>query len=839
MAVSNDEIKELIEGRFQSGNNGQPQRIVFWIDEKKEFIGDIENYAFDDITLIQLNGFNSFETKYRIEHENPESKFLIYVPYRLPPDEKNILADTVHYSKPFFCADRDSMLCDELGIPDLNKELVSKYAAFFKSAERRKKFIRLGLDCNERKDIILSMMCIATGSESYEFYNVLRKVLLDYAESLENESDSDSLATLDAFDLTDEFWNYCEEEYGIKERTLGGLVRTLFITYASEKMPFDNKKEFCQYISKKSNRVHVFVNSMYSDSKVADVAEYLSDYVYGKMKLIAEFIDTLDSKAIVESDAFRGIDTILISRSISLMVGSHKPMNSSDRAMIGRRLLLHYGNEFEHEYSLILWGSLFLEEIEHFQSSVIDGMSASQIIEQYVNRWYNVDRSYRKFIINMDNILEKTSEMESLIDYIENTYNNVFLNIVTSKLCSKISKYNDLPIPYQTEFYRRNISESKTTTVVIISDGLRYECATELQDMLSKNSKVRESPKLKHMVSTLPSLTRFGMAALLPNNGLQINGNERSVKIDGMSTEMPNRENVLRSFNPDSVAIKYTDLKDMKTLNLRAVCSGKHVMYVYHDRIDGPSHTDEKGVFESCERAFEEIIDMITRITSRLGYTRFIITSDHGFIYRRRNLEELDKISLLGADESGRRFAIAPSSTDYDRSVKIPLDYLHEENKDIATFSPDCSGVYKVQGAGLNYIHGGLSLQEIIVPVLEVTSKREKVETEYVGLKIFSKPTIKTKKVAINIGQDNPVSEKYREAQYKLYFEDEDHVKVSDVQMLLANKTDDQDMLFRVKFTMSIDNGKVHLIARNTNDEDSICLDEEYNVKIMLSDLGF
>lgn len=50
------------------------------------------------------------------------------------------------------------------------------------------------------------------------------------------------------------------------------------------------------------------------------------------------------------------------------------------------------------------------------------------------------------------------------------------------------------------------------------------------------------------MLGIFPTITPFGMAALLPNNGLQteIRNNNLKVLIDGESTDMPNREKVLQ-----------------------------------------------------------------------------------------------------------------------------------------------------------------------------------------------------------------------------------------------------------------------------------------------------
>jgi len=78
-------------------------------------------------------------------------------------------------------------------------------------------------------------------------------------------------------------------------------------------------------------------------------------------------------------------------------------------------------------------------------------------------------------------------------------------------------------IDNQSKFYniyidnilRRN---DRDKVAVIISDGLRYETAVELKDVINKST--IGTIELKAMASSLPSYTKLGMASLLPHNKL-------------------------------------------------------------------------------------------------------------------------------------------------------------------------------------------------------------------------------------------------------------------------------------------------------------------------------
>ena len=72
-----------------------------------------------------------------------------------------------------------------------------------------------------------------------------------------------------------------------------------------------------------------------------------------------------------------------------------------------------------------------------------------------------------------------------------------------------------------------------------------------------------------------------------------------------------------------------------KTLELRDVFTAQSVVYVYHDQIDNTGEHEEDAVFEACEKAVDEIAKLIQKISTSGNTYRFIVTADHGFIYKR------------------------------------------------------------------------------------------------------------------------------------------------------------------------------------------------------------
>ena len=66
---------------------------------------------------------------------------------------------------------------------------------------------------------------------------------------------------------------------------------------------------------------------------------------------------------------------------------------------------------------------------------------------------------------------------------------------------------------------------------------------------------------------------------------------------------------------------------------------------MYHDAIDaiGDKRTTEDQVFEACEDAISELVNLVRLIANDLSGSRIYITADHGFLYSYQALRESDK----------------------------------------------------------------------------------------------------------------------------------------------------------------------------------------------------
>ena len=118
-------------------------------------------------------------------------------------------------------------------------------------------------------------------------------------------------------------------------------------------------------------------------------------------------------------------------------------------------------------------------------------------------------------------------------------------------------------------------------------------------------------------------------------------------------------------------------------------------------------------------------------------------------------------------------------------------------------------------GAGLNFVHGGISLQEMVVPVIEYhflrnqskeyKKNKSKYDTKPVEISLLSaNRKISNMIFSLNFYQKDAVGGNREAATYQLYFTDSSGKTISDVQKIIADKTSDngQERTFRCSFNL-------------------------------------
>lgn len=147
----------------------------------------------------------------------------------------------------------------------------------------------------------------------------------------------------------------------------------------------------------------------------------------------------------------------------------------------------------------------------------------------------------------------------------------------------------------------------------------------------------------------------------------------------------------------------------MKRDELREIFTNQEVVYIFHNQIDarGDKLNTENEVFNVCEEAIDEIHSLMRRLSMYANTNRFVITSDHGFIYKRDKLSESDKISgsMLSSGKYGQRYAVSEKPLGASGVHSLHLTSTH--NKDMFVSYPLGTDIFKAPGSGQNYVYGG------------------------------------------------------------------------------------------------------------------------------------
>ena len=829
-------------------------RIIFWFDDKGEYEDEVSELQLDNAKLHILDGTNWFYSKWLLNESDTESKYLVYAPFPKPSDAENPLADMYYYSVPYY-TDRVSQMSQELGIDNKFKEHLSQYSNFWKNKDWIKQFKELGIDHFNVETIDIGLIAVLTEVEKPNFEEVIRQLLLNdkevYMKALEDNG------------LLEKFWELCEKYFGYQSETpnVDDLAACMLLTYASVTLKDTLPAVLKSYVLKKRNDVVVFVRNLMDNVLYQGAYDALSEKVDKTLRVVSRIRDELKKDAgkakgqsaqlldIVNCDAFRELDNILIDWALDqlndeILDAQIDGMNLTQIAEQRTAKSCHFENVYKNEYQAIKYAYQMMKAV-----SVLEVTSdIKTMVADYQKQTYLVDSYYRWFYSAYD-CIEDAERFSKVRERIENMYSFTYLQKVTPKWNQELTDnlMADTGLKRQEDFYRNYLKayEGKNRVIVIISDAFRYECAKELMGRLEMDEKC--TPKLECMISGLPTVTSVGMASLLPHKELQVN-DELNVTVDGKScADLMSRDKILKARNENNVALAFDDLIHANQERLRELLQGKNIVYIYHNQVDarGDKPASENEVFKACEESIEEIHRLIHRLTMYLSAPKFFVTADHGFLYKRDKLHEFDKVSYDReiCAYSNKRFLLTTQKVNEPGMKSRLMAYMNN----LYVTTPIGADIFKVAGGGQNYVHGGSSLQEMLIPVIELTTNTRAVAYDYVDVILTSVNRKVTNLITyFDFIQTEKVTDTMKARSLVAYFTTEEGEKISFDVPIVANSREDapEKRTFHEKFTLKSKEykygDKYYLVLADVNDEKNILQQYEFMIDIaFVDDFGF
>lgn len=815
------------------------RRIIFWYDEDREFEDQIDDIELDNAQLLKLTGSNLFAIKKRLAMDDLTGNYLVYCPITYEKLEDNWLLNIELYSGEPFRADLNTIWMDEMGLPSsqMLRKQVKQYHKFFNSKERRTKVSVMAGSITTASQLHLGVMAAICGVKELNPNQIIRTVLMNGLDANSNTV----YQSMVNFGAQAAFWALVRQATGFQngdDANLDKLAAHIMLTATTRTMHPEYLQGLDGYISEAHQAYcYDFVSEWLNSNDLQKLYE-IARHVELETRLMQRF-SKLGVDDLMDTECFPCINEIILTKLMTEIKDHIIQVDEIAFAVEKRRTMVWYdylSSYYDGLLQIAKMQSFFIDHSNGFHTA-----KPNEIWKEYTTDYYQMDMFYRKFHLCFQKSLKTSNEMlddlfKHVAEKVEGLYAGWYLGQLGSNwsdVCAEdLEKYGHIQeVPYQRDFYSSKVKRCDNRVFVIISDALRYEVAASLTEQLRRET--QSTVELGSMCGIFPTITPYGMAALLPHSELTVSTKASGglmVLADGQSTESINRDKVLKAAEPNSVALQYKNIIGMKRAERQALVRGMDIVYIYHDKIDEASHTSDSAVFPACDEAIEEIKNLVRIIVNDFGGTQIFITADHGFLYTYSPLTEDDKVSKASWNgqevEYGRRYAIMKNGAAPD--YLLPVQYLNGKTE-YSAFAPRENVRIKMSGGGLNFVHGGISLQEMVVPVIDYhflrndsktyQKNRSKFDTKPVTVSLLSAShKISNMIFSLNFYQKEAVGDNKEKAIYSLYFTDSTGKVVSDTCRIIADKTsaNSQERTFRCNFnlkSLSFDNKETYYLV--------------------------
>lgn len=781
-------------------------RVVFWYDEDVEFGSEFENLLLPNVTSLVVRN-NEFGVKHRVTRQEPNQKFLIYMDGEQPNIEENWLLDLQLYSGNFK-ADQMSLWIAEVGIPPSLVDFCRAHKAFFKNASRRLRLKQMVKPSDDEPTLTKKMIAAVFGSDA-RLEETLGKLLVEVANNA-----TTSVEALTSVGLADAWWKMLAEELGYNSQTRGpqDLALSLFSNL--------HKVQIGETGALKDEAGYLLTNFR-DKTQNQEAFEKLSKMFSTALNIKAQ-LWSLNLRQLLAADLFYEVDDAIINMLARQFSDGGLKIGTIEEVFRERKPKFWF-NSHNFAYTTLRGAVGMLNAIDQAFNTPLTSIQHG--IQKYAADFYRVDQCYRQ-TIQAYSLAKYPPVLADVIEKVERAYNNDYLQ----KLGNQWTQVLDISEKWYagtfldaSRFYEHKIlpiTNANKKVAVIISDALRYEAGVELSQRLSAGGQFDTT--IEATLSALPSYTQLGMAAMLPHTKLSITEDgSASAKADGKPTiGMDNRQDILRSAYTNSACVPDEQILNANPKQLSELVSANNVLYVYHNQIDaiGDKIATEENVFSAVEDTFDRISNLVEKLR-KAGSTNIIITTDHGFIYQNRTIVESDysaaDIRDLKLTTKQRRFVIGTAIGAKFGLHVFTAKQLGLEGSAEFGFATGYSRL-RLSGSGSRYVHGGTSLQEVVIPVIRLKRvKGGQPQAVDVSVLQSGQNMITTAQISFKFYQEQAVDDEHLEREIRIALYARDGEVISDTVALLFNFSSSNPREREHSAKLMLNNS-----AKNYNDQD-------------------
>ena len=168
--------------------------------------------------------------------------------------------------------------------------------------------------------------------------------------------------------------------------------------------------------------------------------------------------------------------------------------------------------------------------------------------------------------------------------------------------------------------------------------------------------------------------------------------------------------------------------------------------------------------FTAVSKAIDELNNLVTKVHASYAVSKVLVTSDHGFLF---NYKKLPAASFQSAPKGNHvkqsnRYILTNDTKSVSNSIQFNLSDSSNIESDLKVVIPKAINRYKRQGSGAHFVHGGASLQEMIIPLIESTRKRKDIGEKVSVMLLNNDLKIVSGALKIKLYQEQPISDTFK-----------------------------------------------------------------------------
>ncbi|MBK7566194.1 MAG: PglZ domain-containing protein [Bacteroidetes bacterium] len=403
-------------------------------------------------------------------------------------------------------------------------------------------------------------------------------------------------------------------------------------------------------------------------------------------------------------------------------------------ARIKENIWLHHDEERRRYWKM---AELGLGLIQLASEKTKTSTSLKTAIDQYAQNGYKIDQLQRRFEKIAIEVLQDNTALTDLKQSVRKEYSKYTEK--NQKQFQELVQKEHWPVEgllCNIQVFAKHIQpllKSKTKTAYLFVDALRFELAKELEENIEKYFIVQVTTSC----AFLPTVTKFGMAALLPEAEKELTLKEHKGSLEAF---IGDKALLSLTQRRDYLKEKLGDLCDIITLDklVSSTIPDTDLLIVTTNEIDNAGENMASNALLAMQQASQNLIKGLNLLKQK-GYEKIVIATDHGFVLH-PIFQSGDNVSKPAGDwlmSKSRSLAGSGATPDYAIGF-IPAEIGVKSDAKNFVFLKN----YAVFEKNTTYFHEGISLQESIVPVMVLTAhKTKKDKTVQVNVSYKGKTT--------------------------------------------------------------------------------------------------